>query len=524
MARDMSKAKLGQYFTPEFVADFMISLTSKGPGCSVLEPASGQGVFLQQLASRGYRNLSAYEIDPGLPSLQADKVKRQSFISADPGGQFDLIIGNPPYVRWKNLPIEQKVELQQSDLWHRYFNSLSDYLYIFILKSVELLKDGGELIFVTPEYWFTAAHARALRDYMVAHGCFEQIYHFNETPVFAGVRSSIVIFKFVKGRTKRRLRVCRFDTKQKLEAADVVRLNGRQWQCFEIDQFSKGQSWVLAPAVITDELQRYEAACKTGYAGFHQTLDMPATDTPYVRLGDIADIANGLVSGLDRAFRLPPDADLTLREKQATLQVIKAKDIEPFRHREPHNYIFLNKQSLTETSLQKQYPHFYGQLREHKDKLMARYDYGRRINYWDWVFLRSFALFTRPATKIFVPGKERLTNKDRLRFCLAERRYVPTQDVTAVYLKAGLRESIYYILAVLNSSVIYDWVRYKGALKGGIAEFSERPLAAIPIRLIDWRRPREAKLHGQIVRKVQNYLSGSGSRDEIEALVLRLLQ
>lgn len=57
-------------------------------------------------------------------------------------------------------------------------------ILIFIIKSIELLKEGGELIFITPNYWLNTTHSIKMRNYMMQNGFFEEIYHFNETPIY----------------------------------------------------------------------------------------------------------------------------------------------------------------------------------------------------------------------------------------------------------------------------------------------------------------------------------------------------
>ncbi|MFZ1323839.1 MAG: N-6 DNA methylase [Candidatus Saccharimonadales bacterium] len=522
----MDKVKqLGQYFTPDFVADFMVSLSTKPKNSRVLEPSCGEGVFLDSLKNAGYTKYTGLEID-GTLDTSKHTVRNESFISAKFDTKFDLIIGNPPYVRWKNMAKTQKDELAADPLWNKYFNSLSDYLYIFILKSVELLEEGGELIFITPEYWLGTMHSRPLRNYLVDHGYAEEIYHFSETPVFSKVASAIIIFKYVKTRkaAAKTATVYRYSSRARLSAPDLQAIgNNGAWSSFKIRPFTKNSSWILAPNAIRDELDTYEKKCQTGFGGLHQPTLIPEDEVPYVRLGDIAAIANGLVSGFDMAFRLADEAVLNQKEKLAVLSVIKAKDMQPLSKTRTRRYIFLNGTTLTEKVLAKDYPAFYRQLKNHKAGLGKRYAYGKNIPYWEWVFLRSISLFDQDTRKIFVPCKERITNKDRLRFCLAEPNEYPTQDVTAVYLRKDVKESIYYILALLNSKVTYDWVRYKGLVKGGVAEFSERPLSAIPIRLIDWTNAVEVLHHKKIGLAVRRYLAGNGSLEEIDRLVLDLL-
>jgi len=517
--------QLGQYFTPDFVADFMVGLATTPQAGHVLEPSSGHGVFLESLIKAGYKYAVGYELDKTLSQPTNVSVRHESFISATFDQKFDLVIGNPPYVRWKNMATAQKDELSQDRLWNRYFNSLSDYLYIFILKSIELLNDGGELIFITPEYWLNTMHSQRLRDYMVAHGSISEIYHFNETPIFTKVASSIIIFKFVKAKSQKPITIHRYSSKKRLQAADLQNISDNPaWNSFTTPQFQLGKNWVLAPAHITDELLAYEAKCQTGSANFHNPTLLPDVEVPYVQLGDIADIANGLVSGLDKAFQLPVHAELNQKEEQAVLHVVKAKDMQSFVSNLTRKYIYLNETPLTEAELKRDYPTFYKHLQPYKADLKARYDYNKPLDYWDWVFLRSLKLFKQDRLKIFVPCKERITNKTHLRFCLAQSNQFPTQDMAAIYLTADLREDTHYILALLNSKVTYDWVKYKGLVKGGVAEFSERPLSSVPIRLIDWAKPNEVALHTEIVSTVKAYMAGANDFEKIDQLVLQLLK
>lgn len=519
--------QLGQYFTPEFVADFMVNMVTKPKDSYVLEPSSGNGVFIKALKKAGFDNCIGYEIDSELVDNQETKVINESFISAKFDKKFELVIGNPPYVRWKNLAKTQKDELSTDQLWNRYFNSLSDYLYIFILKSIELLEDQGELIFITPEYWLNTMHSQSLRNYLLNKGFISDIYHFSETPIFDKVASSIIIFKYIKcsvTHADQTINIYRYSSKKKLVKADLSNIHDNKlWDTFEIKQFTKNENWILAPEKIKNELVAYENKCKVKYDHPDKLKLFLDEDTSYARLGNISKIANGLVSGLDKAFQLPEDIKLTSLESNATLNVVKAKDIKSYIKIKTTKYIYLNENIIDEAKLRSSYPNFYEQFSNFKNDLLKRYSYNKNINYWDWVFLRSMGLFKQKRYKIFVPCKERITNKTRLRFYAADHNEFPTQDMTAIYLNDYVKESIHYITALLNHKVTYDWVLYKGLLKGGIAEFSERPLSSIPIRLIDWSNKNDVRLHDEITKATINYISNNGTIVEIDKLVTELL-
>lgn len=209
--------------------------------------------------------------------------------------KYDCVIGNPPYIRWKNLEPELKEELASSLLWNTYFNSLCDYLFIFILKSIEQLNENGELIFICTDYWLNTTHARSLRNYMVDSGFFESIYHFNEAALFENVTASFIIFKYIKKKDKSKQSITLYEyTKRKcpttcdLDSASAFIKKS-------IPQFERDSRWVLDDAIIQERISQLEKVCRKENDLFLES---------FYRVGDFCDIGNGMVSGLDKAFNL----------------------------------------------------------------------------------------------------------------------------------------------------------------------------------------------------------------------------
>ena len=97
-----NKNKYGQYMTPKIVAEFMFQLADLDKKADILEPCCGEGVFLDVILKKGYKKITAYEIDKAIINPK-HKVINKSFVSEKINQKFDLIIGNPPYITWKNL-------------------------------------------------------------------------------------------------------------------------------------------------------------------------------------------------------------------------------------------------------------------------------------------------------------------------------------------------------------------------------------------------------------------------------------
>lgn len=492
------KNKFGQYFTIDPIAEFMVNLINHKKDCSVLEPSCGKGVFLSKLEEKGFHNISAYEIDENLKTPYP-YVKYESFISS-PLDCYDVIIGNPPYIRWKNLEQELKSELASSVLWNNYFNSLCDYLFIFVLKSIEQLNNEGELIFICSDYWLNTTHSLSLRNYMVQNGYFSEIYHFKEAPLFDGVNASLMIFRYVKTQKKANsIKLYQYINDRKFPNLDDLYAK----KCFElsiIPNFKEDERWILATDEQQDRLKKFELACQQEY---HTSLWN--RDSLY-RIGDFCDIGNGMVSGLDKAFNLTQIASsLNELEKTNTIKVLKAKDLVQYSHSSESIYFFIQNR-ISETEFKYKYPNVYEHLNKYKDELNKRYNYGKEIPYWEFVFPRSKALFLREEKRIFVPCKERISNKDYFRFSLVGKDFMPLQDVTGIFKKDSCKESIEYITAYLNSEYVFEWLKYNGIIKGYIVEFSETPIASIPYRPIDWNNPKEIALHNEISKYVINFV------------------
>jgi len=489
------KNKYGQYFTIDSIAQFMVSLINHNKDSKVLEPSCGKGVFLHSLTQAGFSNIDAYEIDRTLGNPYSF-VRYESFISS-PMDSYDVVIGNPPYIRWKNLEPELKEELNSSALWNKYFNSLCDYMFIFILKSIEQLNNDGELIFICTEYWMNTTNSETLRDYMAQHGYISEIYHFKEASLFEGVCASFVIFKYIKSNTKREtLDFYRYIDERKINYESLVSKS-----CFKlisIPQFESGHRWLLATSEQQNLLSSFEQHCSVGANDLFSTKAMN-------RIGDFCDIGNGMVSGLDKAFNITKLNNLSKKEEDASIKVLKAKDLGHYIHVTESRYFFLQER-ISETEFCKEYPNISAYISEYKDQLNERYNYGKDTQYWEFIFPRNLNLFSRKGKKIFVPCKERISNKNHFRFVLVNDGYFPLQDVTAIVPKYNCQESIEYITAFLNNRRVFEWLGFNGIVKGYIVEFSEAPIASIPYRVIDWNNSKEIAIHDEITQSVRNFI------------------
>lgn len=532
MERSDKAKELGQYFTPMFVAEFMVSLIAKQKDALILDPCAGTGVFLNALVKAGYKNIKAYEIDSTLPNYSPIEIEYRDFLEVKPEEKYDVIIGNPPYVRWKNIPKKWRDRFRNDSYWNYVMNGLSDLTYAFIYHSVNMLKEGGELIFITPIFWTETVHGRRLRDYLIKRGHLELLINFNEMHIFKEVSSNIIIFKYVKTKYMKPVKIVNLHTKEHLTPAHLnkvkellVKLDRGEtyiregiYEAFTHHPFRDDEPWRPVPSVVS-----------IGNPLLSTQFSLLIHFKRISYLSDVAEIGNGMVSGLDEAFQLGENEilKLNLREKEHVIYVYKANTLDRFYPIEkPTPYIYVNDVG-SEDELKESYPDFYQKLVRFKDKLLKRYNYGRNIPWWHWVFPRNKHLFERYEEKIFVPSKERYDTKGYFRFAYVKGLHYATQDVTVVCPKPSFREGTKYLLTLMNSEPYQEYIKYKGFTRGGVYDFSEKPLAGIPIIRIDWNDIEEKKLYEEIIALTNEILERRLWKqyiDEINELISRLIR
>jgi hypothetical protein len=111
-------------------------------------------------------------------------------------GGFDIVIGNPPYVRQEEFSdIKPVLKEQYGD----FFNGRADLYTYFIARGITLLKEGGILTFITSNKFFVRGYGENTRSLLTKDVSLKKVVNFGELPVFqASVDSAIMLAKNTK--------------------------------------------------------------------------------------------------------------------------------------------------------------------------------------------------------------------------------------------------------------------------------------------------------------------------------------
>lgn len=187
---ELNVASLGQVFTPPAIVARMLALRrNKG---RVLDPACGNGAFSKQIPG-----CVAIELDPVHCPHEAKNI---DFFAYPEAQKFSTIIGNPPYVKARDI-----LPATRSHVRSRLLDGHANLYLHFIEKCVRQLEAGGELIFITPRDFLKATGAKKLNTWLFDYGTITDFEDLGDAKIFADATPNCAIWRYEKGNLSHKL-------------------------------------------------------------------------------------------------------------------------------------------------------------------------------------------------------------------------------------------------------------------------------------------------------------------------------
>ena len=174
---------LGAYYTPPDAAHYMATWALRKDGDRVLEPSVGDGAFLDAVAEvseiAGFEGIeiTAVELDRDVSVRTLAKARPgvsvsplvKDFLSVSPTPH-EVVIGNPPYVRLRNLPAAQRsTALRTAENWLGTAMDPSGSTWMpFVVHATQCLRPGGRMALVLPYEVTYVRYARPLWEFLGA--------------------------------------------------------------------------------------------------------------------------------------------------------------------------------------------------------------------------------------------------------------------------------------------------------------------------------------------------------------------
>ena len=96
---------------------------------------------------------------------------------------FDVVIGNPPYVRQEKIKSLKPTLKKQYDC----YTGTADLYVYFYERGFQLLRDKGILTYISSNKYFRSAYGKKLRDFLTRQSTISQLIDFGDAPVFTSI-------------------------------------------------------------------------------------------------------------------------------------------------------------------------------------------------------------------------------------------------------------------------------------------------------------------------------------------------
>lgn len=410
---EQDKKLNGAFFTPQIITDFMVSEVISSQNITICDPSCGCGAFLiaaakhmrkmfgikyvkiienhlygadisDYSARRGKLLLSLLALENGedihkirFNIKQADSLKENwelLFPDILRKGGFDVIVGNPPYVKYQDLSHNLRKDLY--DNWQTLKSGAYNLYFAFFELGINLLNKNGVLGYITPNNYFTSLSGLNLRKYLTQNKLVKKILDFNHLKIFEV--QTYTCITFLSKRSCDTFLYEKIDAKDKLNndglkgvkysTVNLLDLNDRKWRLLRASDQNNIKRIEMLPISLSDlvNIRVGVATCK---------------DTIYFIDGDT------LVNGYYIKSYKSQDY---LIESDITKPIIKVSDLKSqedvncntrriiFPYHKINNKVAL----ISEGQLKEKYPECYKYLLAAKEELAGR-DKGR-TEYLEW--------------------------------------------------------------------------------------------------------------------------------------------
>lgn len=308
IAFDTSEARKarGAFFTPAALAEFLATWAVRSSKDRILEPSCGEASLLSAAGRRlralhGQTKLVGLDVhapslDAARDFLAADGLKAElravDFFDEPAVRHFDVVIGNPPYIRYQSFVGKDRAKAQQAAFAQGVrLSGLANAWAAFVVHAASFLRPGGRLALVLPASLLSVNFAAPVRRFLLNRFKRVQLVLFEER-VFPDVLEEVVLLLAEgEGPTPRfdLFQVRDLDGLRAIEGVDAVA--SRPWTPTDTDG-----KWT-------------EALLPTAAAHIYGNL---TAKVAFDQLADWGETGLGMVTGNNRFFTLTAAEAATL--------------------------------------------------------------------------------------------------------------------------------------------------------------------------------------------------------------------
>ncbi|MPY67185.1 hypothetical protein F8S09_10845 [Deinococcus sp. SDU3-2] len=383
-------------------------------------------------------------------------------------GGFDIVLGNPPYVRHERLGKEYKAALQTA--FPEVGTGTADLYVYFFQKGLNLLRRGGRLAYITPNKFMRAGYGAKLRGHLASTTRLELLADFGDLPVFDATTYPLITL-LQKGKPDGQPVQMLPERTLKAHLAEAIEggVPAVREALSGFHEYARALTAPLAPNELTER---------------EWTLDDPRVlrlmdklrraGTP---LGELVEgkFYRGIVTGFNEAFVVDEAkrAELVAADPKSA-EVIKpflrGRDVRRWKAEWAGKYIIFTRRGI---AIDK-YPAIKRHLEAYRTRLEPGRPGGRKAGSYEWYEIQDNIAYFEEFTgrKIIYPDISQTP-----RFCLDVSNSYP--DCTLFVIPVNGKE---FLLSVLSSRAVeFFMTQIMPSVMGGSYRFKSIYMSQLPI-------------------------------------------
>jgi type I restriction-modification system DNA methylase subunit len=396
--------------------------------------------------------------------------------TAEEESGFDIVIGNPPYVRIQTL---KKKDAEMVDFFKKHYTSAKkgnyDVYVVFIEAGLKFLKADGHLAYICPHKFFNAKYGEPLRGLIAKGRHLRHVVHFGDEQVFPGATIYTCLLFLTNKATSAPEYIEAHDLTSWLKALsgerakfNATEVTAAPWT-FTVGPARPVFKSLLQHTAILGEIARIWQGVVTSADRLYVLQDNGIEDNEFVQVID----REGTEWNLERSMARPLIMDVPL--DRYTLHEPTHRIIVPYRLEGSSQVL------LSPSEIQRRAPNVWTYLCKNEDALRKRESGKTNDNEWyRYIYPKNLALFD--STKLIVQ-----VMATEPRFVLDSKPVFFTGGGNGPYyglkiIDAERHEGLLTLHALLNSKVAGFFISQTSTtFRGGYWSFGKQFIERIPI-------------------------------------------
>lgn len=342
--------------------------------------------------------------------------------STGSGQGFDVVIGNPPYVRQESIK-EFKPFFKAI---YQCYTGVADIYVYFYERGLNLLRKNGMLAFITSNKYMRAGYGEKLRRFLSRNAAIRQLIDFADAPVFEATSYPSIILLQKTAPNQNQVKALSWQ---------------RETPVSEFESVVHKNSFLIAQKELTADGWRIESPAVLRLLEKLRRAGQPLGE--YVQ----GRFYYGIKTGLNEAFVVDrATRDRLVAEHPSSAEVLKpflrGRDVKRWRVEPKDLWLIFTRRGIDI----KKYPAIYEHLLQYKDRLTPGIPGGRKPGSYKWYEIQDniayWQEFEQP--KIVYPNICK-----RNEFAWDDQEFYTNQKAFII------PRSTKFLLGVLNSNVIF---------------------------------------------------------------------